>query len=556
MGDNPIVVPLDELRAERALQNRELWERAESRLSRPLEGGYNIVVEACDRWASDTDRVAVIFSDGRGTRDVWTFARLRDASARLATALSALGVAQGDRVAGVMDRGPAPFVTALAAWRLGAVYVPLYSAFGPDALAYRIGGSTPRVIVADADHLDGVTDAVNRCACECEVIRVGEPRENLDAGRELWALIQDNRPAEAIAYTRVDDPAVIMYTSGTTGEPKGCVQVHGVVFSLQPFLLHSLALTTEDLLFAGADPGWSYGLFTSGIAVQSLGLPRVVPLGRLDPDVWVQIMHDEGVSLVAGAPTMLRILVKGAGDQGFPQSMRGATCAGEPLDEGLVRRWREAGGGRIQNTYGQSELGMVLADLAGDEDRWVPGSFGSAVPGFQLELRDPLSEGPVTSGLLTVRDPTFQAANGYWEGQEKWSRRWIDESTFSTGDLMRRTAEGSWQFVGRDDDLIITSGYNIGPAEIEGILLEHSAVAEAAVVAFPDEERGALVRAVIALTGDPAPRLGAEIKQMVRDRLGRHAVPRIIEIVDELPKTKTGKIRRVDVRESTAGKRL
>ncbi|MGN7227283.1 acyl-CoA synthetase [Dietzia maris] len=550
------MVPPDELRAERELPPRELWRRAESRLSKPLDQGYNVAWEACDRWAADPDRVAMVFSDGRGTRDEWTFARLKDASSRLATALSSLGVTAGARVAGMMERGPAPFVTALAAWRLGAVYVPLYSAFGPSALAYRFEGSTPRVVVADERHLGGVAEALAGCSFDCSVVGVGHRGDTVKTAGELWTLIGGNSPAETIADTRVDDPAVIMYTSGTTGEPKGCVQVHGVVFSLQPFLVHSLALTEDDLVFAGADPGWSYGLFTSGFAVQSLGLPRVVPLGRLDAATWVRIMHDEGATLVAGAPTMLRILVNGAGEEGFPESMRGATCAGEPLDDGLVRRWSEAGGGKIQNTYGQSELGMVLADLAGDDDRWIPGSFGSVVPGFQLELRDPVTGETTDSGLLTVLAPMFQATSGYWGGEAKWKQRWLDDTTFSTGDLMRATSDGRWQFVGRDDDLIITSGYNIGPAEIESILLEHPAVREVAVVAFPDEERGAVVRAVIALTGEPHPGLDEEIKQMVRDRLGRHAVPRIIEIVDELPKTETGKIRRVNIRNEINGKRI
>jgi acetyl-CoA synthetase len=305
-------------------------------------------------------------------------------------------------------------------------------------------------------------------------------------------------------------------------------------------------------LFAGADPGWSYGLYTTGIGPMSLGHPRVVYAGGFEPRTWLRIFEQEQVTYLAAAPSAIRRLIEPARRYGLAASVRGATSAGEPLDAPLAQAWRDLSGSEINDGYGASESAMVLANLAYAETPAVPGSLASVVPGFDVTLVDEDGAPQPAQGILALVNPRHQASTGYRNGDDLWAARWRDEK-FLTGDVFRRDDDGRYWFIGRSDDLIVTSGYNVGPSEVEGVILDNPAVAECAVVAAPDPARGSVVRAVVVTNGSvPRDELAEQLRTAVREKLGRHAYPRIIDFVDDLPKTETGKIKRNLLRSPTA----
>ncbi|MBS9376010.1 acyl-CoA synthetase [Rhodococcus sp. B50] len=538
---------------ERLLGERELsidayWDSVEATTDIPIDQWFNIAHEACDRWAEDPTRLAITFVEGGG-RDEWTYARLRDESRRLATAFTAAGLRRGDRVAGLLTKQPEAYVAALAAWRAGMVYVPMFVGLGSEALAHRVRSADPAVVIVNADYRANWAAAAATLGSPPTVWVIDDSGAGLaDGDIDLRAAIRKSDTGFTTVRTQADDPATIMFTSGTTGAPKGCVMPHSVPLLNRPFVNHCFGLVPDDVLFAGSDPGWSYGLYTTGFSVLSTGQRIVVRRGKFDPLAWLSTIEDEGVTYIAAAPSALRRLVSTAiAGAGIPASVRGATCGGEPLDAPLVNAWKSLTGGQIRDGYGQTEAAMLLANLEGGPEI-VPGSLSSTVPGFEVALLDeydgttPL-EGPA-QGVVAVRKPRYQGTLTYWQQPEKWTARWRGD-WFITGDVVRRDEDGRYWFVGRGDDLIITSGYNVGPTEVENVLLADPQVLEAAVVGAPDPDRGAIVRAVIVAdpTADRDP-LVSRLKEAVRTQVGRHAYPRVIDFVDELPRTESGKVKR------------
>jgi acetyl-CoA synthetase len=543
---------VDALLGERALAIDEYWAMAEAGLDRPIAEGFNSAHEACDRWARDRARLAMIVRHPDGSSDRWTFADMSEASCRLANALTEAGLKPGDRFAALLDQGVEAFICALAAWRSGIVYMPLFVGFGPDALAERLGGGEPVAVVVDHRYRDALETARAQLSHDPAIYTVtGNRGEGLRAGdHSLWAEVERHSVVHEMVDTSASDPATLIYTSGTTGAPKGCLQPHGMLVTLIPFVRHTFALQPHDMFFTGAGPGWAYGLYTTGLAVMAQGWPRVIYTGGFDPAVWLTIMEEERVTYVAAAPSAYRQLVSVAARRGFPEHLRGATSAGEPLDAPLVEAWRGLARkasrdvADIQDGYGQSEAAMVLANLAHPDESVVPGALASAVPGFEVGLVDEDGNEQSEQGIIALRNPRYLGSIGYRNAQEKWDARWRGE-WFLTGDVARRDDKGRFWFVGRDDDLIVTSGYNVGPTEVENIVLAQSGVAEAAVVAAPDKSRGSVVRAVVVADGTvPRATLVDSIQAAVKERLGRHAYPRIIDFVDALPRTETGKVKR------------
>jgi acetyl-CoA synthetase len=543
---------VDELLAERSMTTDDYWAVVESRLDQPIADGFNSAHEACDRWARDRARLAMIVRHPDGSSERWTFADMAVASRRLANALHEAGLQRGDRFAGLLNQGVEAYICALAAWRSGMVYMPLFVGFGPEALAQRLNGGEPTAIVVDHRYRDTFESARPLLTCDPAVYTVVGPKgRGLRVGdRSLWAEIERHSAVHEIVQTSVSEPATLIYTSGTTGAPKGCIQPHGMLVTLIPFVRHTFALQPQDMLFAGAGPGWAYGLYTTGLAVMAQGLPRVIYTGDFDPAVWLSIMDEERVTYMAAAPSAYRQIVASAQRYGLPRQLRGATSAGEPLDAPLVEAWRALGVqsgrelGDIQDGYGQSEAAMVLTNLSYSDEPVIPGALASVVPGFEVGLVDDDGNEQSDRGIIALRNPRYLGSIGYLEAQEKWDARWRGE-WFLTGDLARRDDKGRFWFVGRDDDLIVTSGYNVGPTEVENIVLAQPGVADAAVVAAPDPMRGAVVRAVVVADGSvPQSTLARDIQAAVKERLGRHAYPRIVDFVEMLPRTETGKVRR------------
>lgn len=543
-----------------ALEGRstsEVWRQITESLTQDPERGLNTFQESCGRWASDRSKLALVIRHPDGASERWTYYELAREAARASRMFAQAGLRPGDRVAAVLTRQIEAWVCALAAWRSGLVYVPLFVGFGGDALAARLGTSRARAVVTDYRWRSAVEDAQNRLNHDIDVITVGGPRgEGIRRGdRSFWAEMERCDADGPTAETSRDTPATLMFTSGTTSEPKACIIPHSGFVALLPFVRHVFGIDHRDLLFATSDPGWSYGLYTTGCAPMSMGIPRLIYTGDFDPKTWLRVMEEEQVTFAAGAPTAFRKLLATARRTGFPSSLRGASTAGEPLDPETTQTWHELSGTDLRDGYGLTEVGMVLGDLADPEVSTDPGALAAAVPGFDVALVDEHGQ-PTTAkeGRIAIRRPAFQLSIGYDNAPEAWDKRWTGD-WYVTDDIAHRTDNGNWRFEGRADDVIVTSGYNVGPVEVESILLENPAVAEAAVVAAPDPDRGSVIRAVLVRAdGAPAPDvLVPQLQEAVRQRLGRHAYPRIVEFVESLPRTATGKLRRTELRTSSGG---
>lgn len=533
------------------------WDRVIATLDRGPADGMNLAHECCARWATDAGRTALVVRHPEGGSERYSYADLEHASARAAGAFAAAGLRRGDKVAAVLSRQVEAWVAALAAWRSGLVYVPLFCGFGPEALGVRMKAADVDAVVVDARWRDAVEDARPLLARDPTIFTVtGRAVERPSTGdRCFWTEVRRATPAGPAVETRPDEPATIMFTSGTTSAPKGCVMTHTGVVAVLPWLDHCCGLGDDDVLFATTDPGWSFGLLSTGAAPMLRGIARVIYTGDFDAAAWFDVMAAERVTHVAAVPTAFRALIDhaGRGSERTLPALTGATSAGEPLDEDTVRGWRELTGGLVRDSYGLTELGFVLANLSRDRDRIAPGALCSVVPGWEAALLGPdgrLTDGPGLGQLLVRRTP-FALTRTYLDADDAWRARWRDGEWFETSDVFRRDEDGRWWFVGRDDDVIVTAGYNVGPAEIESVLLAHPAVADAAVVAAPDAKRGgSAVRAVIVLAPGrlPSEELTQELQATVRAAVGRHAYPRIVDYVDALPRTETGKLRRVALR--------
>lgn len=547
----------DELLAERELSIDDFWTRTEARLDWPLEKGINLAHECCDRWAGDRARIALSVHEPDGGVRRWTFDELTRASSAVANLFELKGLRRGDRIAAVLDQQVEAYVVALAAWRAGMVYVPLFVGFGVDALAHRIGSAECAAIVVGHKYREVVTGVQGKLGDDAQVITVAGPDGAgvLDGDVDLWGEVAGVSHEHEVVVTAPDDVATIIFTSGTTGDPKGCLHPHGaLVLGLQTFLRHTMALTCEDVVFAGANPGWSFGLYTAGLGVQSLGIPRVIYTGAFDPEAWLRVMEAERVTYVATAPSAYRPLITHLSTTGrtLPDSIRGAVSAGEPLTTAITDGWSGVGGGRLQDGYGSSEMGMVLANLAFEEREVPPGALSSPVPGFDVDIVDDKGQPTEGEGMIGVRDMRWPIG-GYKDLEETWAAKTVD-GVFLSGDLARRDEKGFYWFAGRSDDLIVTAGYNVGPSEVENIISALPGVLDVAVVGAPDPDRGSVVRAVIVEDGTvPREQIAETAQETVRARLGRHAYPKIVDFVSALPRTETGKVRRNVLRETGLG---
>ncbi|QPP09200.1 acyl--CoA ligase [Streptomyces bathyalis] len=533
----------------------ETWTQIEAALSRDPAEGFNSAQEACSRYADEPGRLALIVRHADGTSERWTYRELDRAAAKAGRMFARAGLRRGDRVAGLLSRQVESWIVALAAWRSGLVYVPLFCGFGTDALAYRLRSSNARLVVAGHQWRDTLEAALSALDEELRVFTVTGPRgSGLVRGDEsFWAEWDRSAADGPLAATAAGDPATLLFTSGTTGDPKSCVMPHSALLSVLPFARFSLGVSSRDLLFTAADPGWAYGLYSTGAAPMAMGVPRVLYSGDFDPAAWVRVLREEGVSSIAAAPSAYRKLLSVLRRQGAPGELTAAAAAGEPLDADTAASWADAGAPPIRDGYGLSEIGMVLADLAGDSPP-QPGTLGGPVPGFTVRLvhhdGEPVADGE--SGLIAVERPKYQLSSGYENRPDDWDAKWRGD-LFVTDDRARVLSGGRWQFLGREDDMIVTSGYNVSPVEVERVLTEHPGVAEAAAVAGTGRRGGTVVRAVVvrAEPTAPAEELEAELRSAVSRRVGAHAAPRLFDYMDALPRNSVGKLLRSALRSQT-----
>ncbi|PXY30016.1 AMP-binding protein [Prauserella endophytica] len=528
-----------------------VWDEIEAGLS-TAPNRLNTAQEACGRYTGQRGRLALVVRHADGSGERWTYRELYRAASRAARAFARAGLRPGDRVAGLLSRQVESLVVALAAWRSGLVYVPLFCGFGTDALAFRLRSSRAGLIVCDHRWRDVLDAALSTMDGDPGVMVVTGPRGTgvRRGDYSFWAEVERSAPDGPESPTSATDPATLLFTSGTTGDPKSCVMPHGALLSVLPFARHSLGAGPGDLLFTTADPGWAYGLYSTGVAPMALGAPRVVYSGDYDAAAWLRVMREEGVTCVAAAPSAYRKLLPALRRYGVPGELSAAAAAGEPLDADTASRWTGGGAPPIRDGYGLSEVGMVLADLA-DGAKPEPGTLGGPIPGFAVRLVDrdgePVAEGE--SGLIAVERPRYQLSTGYENRPEAWEARWQGD-LFVTEDRARTRPDGRWVFLGREDDMIVTSGYNVSPVDVERVLNELPGVAEAAAVAAPGPGGGTVVRAVVvrAPSAPPSAELEQRLRAEVTSRIGAHASPRVIDYADALPRNEVGKLQRARLR--------
>ncbi len=517
----------------------------EAQLAGRLEGGVNACVECCDRHVQP-GRVALVWENKDAQRARVTFARLKERSAQLANFLRARGVRPGDRVAGLLPRIPELLVVALGTWRAGAVYQPLFTAFGPKAIEHRIESSEARLIFTNRENRHKLADVAG-----CPPVVVVD-EDDFPAELERQSAMFEPVPL------RGADPFLMMFTSGTTGPAKGVLVPLKALLSFLVYTRWALDLRDDDVYWNIADAGWAYGLYYAVIGPLLLGHATTLYDGPFTADSTYHMIRKYGVTNLAGAPTAFRLLIA-AGEQAarpIKGRLRVVSSAGETLNPEVIRWFAQTLDCPIHDHYGQTEVGMVLCNHHGLAHPVHPGSAGLAMPGFMLAVVDDdgreLPAG--TPGILAVdreRSSLFWFS-GYWRQP---TTNWIG-AYHLTGDTVEQNADGTISFVGRSDDIITSSGYRIGPYDVESALIEHPGVAEVAVVGKPDPQRTELVKAFVVLRPgiEPTPGLAEELQALVKTRLAAHAYPREIEFVADIPKTPSGKIQRFILRNQEAEK--
>jgi acyl-coenzyme A synthetase/AMP-(fatty) acid ligase len=474
--------------------------------------------------AADPGQRAMVSLAAGGERREWAFGEVADLSARLAGTLAARGVQRGDVVMTLIGNRPEWVLTMVACFRLGAVVLPCTEQLRAKDLKLRLAAARPALIVAD-ERNRSVLEAASPA---CEVLLV--PDEALFAAE----------PAPA-ADLAPEDPCLITFTSGTSGEPKGVLHGQRYLIGQRLQAEHWLAPGAGDLVWCTAASGWSKSARNVFIAPWLCGAAALLHDARFDPAERVELLEREGVNVLCMAPTEYRVIAKRAEPRRV-DSLRGLVAAGEALNPEILRVWEEATGVVIRDGYGQTETGQLTGMAPGAEIR--PGSMGRALPGVELRIED----GELVADPSTV--PTFFVR---YLGEDGDAAR---GATWRTGDRVRADDDGYLYFEGRADDVIISAGYRIGPIEVESALVSHPAVAEAAVVAAPDEERGAVVRAVVVLREghEAGESLTRELQDHVKAETAPYKYPRIVEFADELPKTASGKIQRAQLRGDTAAR--
>ncbi len=513
---------------------------------------FNLGVAVADRHAGAPDRVALVVEDDAGRVQRWSFADLARLSNRLANALAALGVRRGDRVAILLPQRLETAVGHVAVYKLGAVALPLTTQFGPDALEYRLRHSQAAVVITDGEDVPKVREVADRLP-DLRHVLVADP----DTGgyASFWGLVDRAADRFAPADTGADDPALICYTSGTTGPPKGALHAHRVLLGHLPGvqLPHEFFPHPGDCFWTPADWAWAGGLLDVLLPALYFGVPVVAHRARkFDPEHAFEVMARHRVRNVFLPPTALKLMRQVPRPrERYAVAVRSIGSGGESLGEEVLAWGREAFGLDINEFYGQTEVNLVVGNCA-SLFPVRPGSMGRAIPGHAVEVVSPEGEvlAPGTPGVVAIRRPDPVMFLEYWRDPEATARKFVGDWCL-TGDLAVKDADGYFWYQGREDDVISSGGYRIGPTEIEDCLLKHPAVGLAAVVGSPDPVRGEIVKAfVVPRPGvAPGPALAAEIQAFVRSRLAAYQYPRAVEFVESLPLTTTGKIRRRELRE-------
>ncbi|MGF2686217.1 AMP-binding protein [Marinobacter sp. DUT-3] len=514
-----------------------------------LESGLNVCHEICDKWAADPQRVALYYEKDDGGDGALTFAELKEKSARFANYLKSRGIGKGDRVAGLLPRSPELLVVIAGALRAGAVYQPLFTAFGSGAIEYRLERADTKLVVTDPTNYPKLKE-VNQCP---PVLCL----EADQAGSEIpdfEQTLEEQSPEFEPVMIKGSDPFLQMFTSGTVGKAKGVAVPAKALLAFYVYMKYAIDLRDDDVFWNVADPGWAYGLYYAVVGPLLMGHATHFNPGAFTPESTYDMIRKYKITNLAAAPTAYRLLK--ANDHVLPAGenlgLRVASSAGEPLNPEVVNWIKNRHYCPVKDHYGQTETGMTCCNFHGLEHPVRQGSMGFSSPGHKVvalnEKNEEVGEGEIGQLAVDVKASPLFHFDGYTWGEKDP----FVNGYYLTGDMVVCHGDGGFSFSGRDDDIITTAGYRVGPADVESTLLEHAAVAESGVVGKPDEKRGSIIKAYVVIKSGQEPTedqaLKDELQELVRRRLSTHAYPREIEFVDELPKTPSGKIQRFVLR--------
>jgi acetyl-CoA synthetase len=516
-----------------------------------IPADYNVAIDCLDRHANLRDKVALLYEDDEGHSARYTFAQMIEASNRFANALRGLGIERGDVIAVHTPQRPETAIAHIAAYRLGAIALPISKLFGPDAIQYRLENSSAKAILMEPETAVKM-DAVDRKSLPCfkHVITT----DGAKGGLSFDDLISKGAPTFAIEKTSAEDPVLLMYTSGTTGNPKGVLHVARFVLGHNGIDYSYNYLRCGDLYYSPADWAWVGGLLAGLLAIWPYGIPVLAyrSKARFDPDVTFRLLEKHGASIGVYPPTALKVLreIKNPREKYRRLRLRCIVSGAEPVSPQLAKWVDEELQVEFNQGFGQTEAMCFIGTCSAVEKPRLE-ALGKPYPGHDVAIVS--QEGEVLkagdTGEIAIRRDSPVVMREYWKNSTAMSEKFKGEWCM-TGDLGQMDEEGYVYFQGRNDDVIKSSGYRIGPSEIEAKIMEHRSVASCAVIGVPDPQRGQAIKAFIKLLPgfSPSDAIISEIQVHVKTRLAAHEAPRDFEFLEEFPSTVTGKIMRRELR--------
>ena len=527
------------------------WENELAVFSTDISKGFNFTYEACDRYVGQ-GKVAINWEGAGDEACTITFDDLSHLTNQVASVLLEHGIVPGDRVGVLMQKIPELYASLLAIWKIGAIFVPLFTAFGPEAIRYRLEDSQTKILITHERFRGNVESGISGLQ-QIFVVRP-EGASLREGDRDLHEAMKTATATVEPATVLPDDTAILLYTSGSTGMPKGAVLSYKFFIFHVPYLRYACWLKPEDNFWCPADPAWAFGLLNAFVPLV-LGNAILVYDGLFEPELFCKFLEKYEITNLAFAPTGFRVLAA-AGDElinKYKIKLRAISTAGEPLNVDTVNWSMKKLGLSIYDQYGFTELGMLICNYNCCDMAIKPGSMGYPVPWHRVSLVDENGkeiDGKEPARIAIHKDQYGFYFKGYWNDEVRTKEAYIGD-WFIPADVAAKDEDGYYWFDGRSDDVITSAGYRIGPFEVENSLVEHEAVMEAAVVGKADPEKGEVVTAYIVLKSEyePSPILEEDIKNFVKERLSKHQYPRRIEFTQALPKTPSGKVQRYKLRE-------
>ncbi|WP_408960313.1 acyl-CoA synthetase [Natrinema sp. 74] len=517
---------------------------------------FNMATYACERWADDPGRVAVFYEDEQGNTETYTFWQLDRITNRLAHYLRERGVERGDRVGINLPQRPETVMAHVAVWKLGAVSLPLSTLYGPDGLTYRLDDADAKACIVDEENVDSLREAATDCDALETVLTTGAATPTEDEV-DFWEAIEE-QPAEfETVATDAEEPALILYTSGTTGDPKGVVHAHRILLGFLPAIVTTVGnndIRESDLFWSPTEWAWIGTLFLVVVPPLFYGRPILgYNGGSFDPEKAFELIEQYGVTNFFAPPTALRMMmqVDDPTDRYHTETVRTITSGGETLGTNIVD-WTDDTfeGAALNDWYGQTEADPIVVGSNALME-FKEGKIGQPAPGVEVALVDPHTGEQITEagtiGEITVNVEASEPVcfKEYWNKPEKTAKK-VQDGWLYTEDLGVMDEDGYIAFHSRKDDVIICSGYRIGPEEVEESVMSHPAVQDAGVVGVSDDVRGEVPKAFVVLTdeAEASDGLKEDIQTHVKDRLAKYEYPRELEFIKSLPQTATGKTKR------------